>query len=142
MTKEQAAKIVLYQDEMSSILGIEVFNTLKEESAFQSSNSELIRTIAIDMSLNPENWNGLGYLNSVKREHWDSSLYCDRGTMAGSPEPVPARIPFGSSRFTLPGEDVLCLSGVFIALVKQQSMRPRCMKTHSTSGFHCYSIIN
>ena len=77
MTKEQAAKIVLYQDEMSSILGIEVFNTLKEESAFQSSNSELIRTIAIDMSLNPENWNGLGYLNSVKREHWDSSLYCN-----------------------------------------------------------------
>lgn len=75
LTKEQAAKIILYQDEMSSILGNEVFNKLKDESAFQSSNSELIRTIAIDMSINPENWSGLGFLNSVKREQWDSSLY-------------------------------------------------------------------
>lgn len=75
LTKEQAAKILVYQDEMSYILGVDVFNKLKEESAFQSSNSELIRTIAIDMSKNPENWNGLGFLNSVKREQWDTSLY-------------------------------------------------------------------
>ncbi len=75
LTKEQAAKIIVYQDEMSSILGLDVFNKLKEESAFQSSNAELIRTIAIDMSENPESWNGLGYLNSPKREYWDTSLY-------------------------------------------------------------------
>jgi hypothetical protein len=56
-------------------LGVNVFNKLKEESAFQSSNAEMIKSIAIDMSRNPENWNGLGYLNSVKREYWDSSLY-------------------------------------------------------------------
>ncbi|MCW3106033.1 MAG: hypothetical protein JWQ09_539, partial [Segetibacter sp.] len=75
LTKEQAAKILVYQDEMSSLLGTEVFSRLKEESAFQSSDSELIRTIAVDMSRNPDNWNGLGYLNSPKRDTWDNSLY-------------------------------------------------------------------
>jgi hypothetical protein len=75
LTKEQAAKIIFYQQEMSSILGVNVFNRLKEESAFQSSNSDLIRSIAVDMAQDPENWNGLGYLNSPKREYWDNSLY-------------------------------------------------------------------
>lgn len=75
LTKEQAAKIVFYQEEMSSVLGVDTFNKLKDESAFQSSNGELIKTIAIDMANNPENWNGLGYLNSPKRENWDTSLY-------------------------------------------------------------------
>lgn len=75
LTKEQTAKIIYYQDEMSSILGAETFNRLKEESAFQSSNSELIKTIAIDMANNQENWNGLGYLNSENTEYWDNSLY-------------------------------------------------------------------
>jgi hypothetical protein len=75
LTKEQTAKILFYQDEMSAVLGADIFNKLKEESAFQSSNSDLIRTIAIDMAKAPENWNGLGYLNSVNRNNWDSSLY-------------------------------------------------------------------
>src|SRR5690606_23182067 len=75
LTKEQAAKIIVYQEEMSSLLGVEVFNRLKDESVFQSSNSELIKSIAVDMSRYPDNWNGLGYLNSFKRENWDTSLY-------------------------------------------------------------------
>lgn len=75
LTKEQTAKIIIYQEEMSSILGIDVFNKLKDTSAFQSSNSELIKTIAIDMAKNPDHWNGLGYLNSPKRDNWDNSLY-------------------------------------------------------------------
>lgn len=75
LTKEQVAKLILYQDEMGGILGVEVYNKLKEESVFQSSNSELIKSIAIDMSINPESWNGLSYLNSTKRNQWDRSLY-------------------------------------------------------------------
>ena len=75
LTKEQAAKILIYQDEMSSLLGIDVFNRLKEDSVFQSSNSDFIKVIALDMARYPENWNGLGYLNSPKREYWDNSLY-------------------------------------------------------------------
>lgn len=75
LTKEQSAKIIYYNEEMASILGSNVFERLKEESAFQSSNYELIKTIAIDMVKTPDNWNGLSYLNSPKREYWDSTLY-------------------------------------------------------------------
>lgn len=75
LSKEQVAKIKYYQEEMSELLGEQVFRQLKEESAFQSSNSELIKSIAIDMSRNPENWNGLAYLNSFKPNAWDYSLY-------------------------------------------------------------------
>ncbi|NHN24684.1 DEAD/DEAH box helicase [Flavobacterium jejuense] len=75
LTKEQVAKLILYKDEMEGILGVEVYNRLKDESVFQSSNSELIKSIAIDMSINPESWNGLSYLNSKNRSQWDKSLY-------------------------------------------------------------------
>lgn len=75
LSKEQVAKIKYYQEEMSELLGEQVFRKLKEESAFQSSNSELIKSIAIDMSLYPETWNGLAYLNSFKPDTWEYSLY-------------------------------------------------------------------
>ncbi|GIJ94074.1 MAG: DEAD/DEAH box helicase [Bacteroidota bacterium] len=75
LTKEQVAKIQLHQQEMSELLGIEVYERLREESAFQSSDTELIKAIAIDMAKNPNEWNGLRYLNSSNRDNWDSSLY-------------------------------------------------------------------
>lgn len=75
LTKEQIAKIKFYQEEMSEILGAKVFNKLKEEGVFQSSNAELIKSIAIDMSKNPSNWNGLSFLNSTDTSQWDTSLY-------------------------------------------------------------------
>lgn len=75
LTKEQVAKIQYYQEEMSSLLGMDVYQRLKEESVFQSSDSELIKEIAIDMSASPQNWYGLSYLNSGKRDNWDNSIY-------------------------------------------------------------------
>lgn len=76
LTKEQVAKIQLHQQEMSELLGIEVYERLREESAFQSSDSELIKHIAIDMAQNPDEWKGLGYLNEFKNaDTWDKSLY-------------------------------------------------------------------
>lgn len=75
LTQEQVAKIQYYQEEMSGLLGIEVYKRLKEESVFQSSDSELVKAIAIDMTNNPDNWNGLSYLNSTKRDNWDNSIY-------------------------------------------------------------------
>ncbi len=75
LTKEQVAKILYYQDEMSEILGAKVYERLKNESVFQSSNSELIKAIAIDMTKNPGSWNGLSYLNSANRNNWDDNLY-------------------------------------------------------------------
>jgi len=75
LTREQLAKLILYQEEMGGILGVEVYNRLKAESVFQSSNAELIKLIAVDMANDPESWNGLSFLNSTKRNQWDKSLY-------------------------------------------------------------------
>ena len=75
LTREQVAKIIYYQEEMSLILGVEVFNRLKEQSAFQSSDSELVKEIAIDMSKYPDSWNSLHNLNIPKTDYWDNALY-------------------------------------------------------------------
>tara|TARA_R110000764_G_scaffold212617_1_gene298932 strand:- start:914 stop:3028 length:2115 start_codon:yes stop_codon:yes gene_type:complete len=75
LTKEQIAKLKFYNDEMSEIVGVQVYEELKAESVFQSSNSELIKTIAIDLTKNPDEWNGLLYLNRFKPENWDRLLY-------------------------------------------------------------------
>ena len=75
LTKEQVAKLKIYNDEMGELLGAQIYDELKAESAFQSSNSELIKTIAIDLTSNPDEWNGLYYLNEFKPENWDRLLY-------------------------------------------------------------------
>src|SRR6202012_3854070 len=75
LTREQVAKIIYYQEEMSGLLGADVFNKFKEDGVFQSSNAELVKSIAIDMSKNPSHWNGLSYLNSTDVSYWDSLLY-------------------------------------------------------------------
>ncbi|MCK0147247.1 hypothetical protein MWU78_16430 [Arenibacter sp. F26102] len=75
LTKEQVAKLKIYNDEMGELIGVQVYEDLKAESAFQSSNSELIKTIAIDLTTNPDEWNGLYYLNEFKPENWDRLLY-------------------------------------------------------------------
>lgn len=75
LTKEQVAKLKFYNDEMNEIIGVQVYEELKSASIFQSSNSELIKTIAIDLTKNPDEWNGLYYLNEFKPENWDRLLY-------------------------------------------------------------------
>lgn len=75
LSKEQVAKLKIYNDEMSELIGVRVYDELKAESVFQSSNSDLIKTIAIDLTKNPEEWNGLYYLNEFKPENWDRLLY-------------------------------------------------------------------
>lgn len=75
LTKEQVAKLKIYNDEMGELIGVQIYDEIKAESAFQSSNSELIKTIAIDLTTNPDEWNGLYYLNEFKPENWDRLLY-------------------------------------------------------------------
>lgn len=75
LTKEQIAKLKFYNDEMTELVGAEVYEELKSASVFQSSNSELIKAIAIDLTKNPDEWNGLYYLNEFKPENWDRLLY-------------------------------------------------------------------
>lgn len=75
LTKEQIAKLKFYNEEMSELVGVQVYDELKAESVFQSSNSDLIKTIAIDLTKNPDEWNGLFYLNEFKPDNWDRLLY-------------------------------------------------------------------
>lgn len=75
LTKEQIAKLKFYNDEMTELVGAKVYEELKSASVFQSSNSELIKAIAIDLTKNPDEWNGLYYLNEFKPENWDRLLY-------------------------------------------------------------------
>ncbi|STD04983.1 hypothetical protein [Chryseobacterium carnipullorum] len=75
LTKEQVAKLKFYNDEMAELVGAKVYEELKSESIFQSSNSDLIKAIAIDLTKNPDEWNGLYYLNEFKPENWDRLLY-------------------------------------------------------------------
>lgn len=74
LTSEQVAKIILQENEMDDIFGSEQFNRLKSENAFQSSNYELLKKIAVSLKTDSA-WNGLGYLNSWDREKWDRLLY-------------------------------------------------------------------
>lgn len=75
LTNEQLAKLKIYQDQMSDLIGVQVYERLRNESAFQSSNSDLIKEIAIDLSRSPSDWNGLYYLNEFKPKNWDRLLY-------------------------------------------------------------------
>lgn len=75
LTKEQVAKLKIHDQEMSELIGFKVYDELKTESAFQSSNSELIKSIAVDLARNPSEWNGLYYLNEFKPQNWDRLLY-------------------------------------------------------------------
>lgn len=75
LTQEQIAKIISFNEEMSDILGADTFSSMKRDNVFESSNSYLIRDIARDISGNPEEWNGLGYLNSSIVSDWDRFLF-------------------------------------------------------------------
>jgi hypothetical protein len=75
LTKEQVAKIVIYQEEMNELLGEDIYNKIKAENIFQTSNSETIKKIAIDMKFHPNEWNGLNYLNSSNTNHWTRMLF-------------------------------------------------------------------
>ena len=75
LDSEQIAKIVTFKNEMYDILGKETYDRLLKENIFQSNNSEFIKETARQMKSNPEDWNGLSYLNSNEPESWDRLLW-------------------------------------------------------------------
>lgn len=75
LTREQIVKIIAYKEEMSELLGRDVFNKFQREHAFQGANSGLVKDIATSIIENPRSWSGLGYLNSTDTAAWDSSLF-------------------------------------------------------------------
>lgn len=75
LNNDQIAKIVTFKDEMYEILGKETYDRLLKENIFQSNNSDFIKETAKQMKMNPDDWNGLSYLNSDEPESWDRLLW-------------------------------------------------------------------
>lgn len=75
LTREQIIKIIEFKEEMSDLLGKDVFTKLQKENAFQGTNSFLIKDIAENISNNPRSWIGLSYLNSENPNDWEDLLF-------------------------------------------------------------------
>ncbi len=75
LSSDQISRIISFKEDMSEIIGAELLNRLQAENAFQTSNFDLIRSIADDIHSNRSEWNGLAYLNSANPENWDRLLY-------------------------------------------------------------------
>lgn len=75
LTTDQIAKIILYKEEMNDLLGVHVYEELRQNSFFQSSNSDLIKNIAIDMTRSPDDWHCLACLNGDDESIWNNALY-------------------------------------------------------------------
>ncbi|HGE6082664.1 TPA: helicase, partial [Vibrio cholerae] len=74
LTKEQITKIIAYKEEMSEILGKESFERLQEKHAFDDTDTSVILRISRALDESPNNFKGLGYLNSSDPEQWEYSL--------------------------------------------------------------------
>jgi hypothetical protein len=72
---DQVAAIEHYKRSMQELVGLENFEYFHRNDVFQTSNSNLILTIARDIKGNADSWNGLAYLNSDDPNLWDNFLY-------------------------------------------------------------------
>ncbi|WP_217533027.1 DEAD/DEAH box helicase [Vibrio metschnikovii] len=75
LTQDQIAKIIAYKDEMAEILGEDSFHRLQKEHVFDDSDTSVILRITRALDESPNNFKGLGYLNSNDPEQWDYSLF-------------------------------------------------------------------
>ncbi|MGV4461193.1 DEAD/DEAH box helicase [Ornithobacterium rhinotracheale] len=76
LTREQIIKIIAFNDEMDKILGNDgVYKKIINDPAIQTCNSNSLRDIAIDMTQNRYQWNGLRLLNSNNPQDWETTLY-------------------------------------------------------------------
>jgi len=74
LNNEQIGKIIAFKQEMANLLGKESFDRLLNENIFQANNPDFIKETARQMLHNPDEWNGLSYLNSDNTESWDRLL--------------------------------------------------------------------
>ena len=75
LTKEQVARIIEKKEEMETLLQIEDYDKFIKETPFQTSNSQIIKNIVLDMMNNRNFWNGLNFLNSENPDNWERFLY-------------------------------------------------------------------
>lgn len=75
LTKDQIKKCISFKEKMYDLIGKENFDRLSNANVFQISNCDIIYDIAYDLKNNPNDWNGLSYLNSGDVDNWDRLLY-------------------------------------------------------------------
>lgn len=75
LSLEQLAKIISYKEEMASLLGVESYDSISTDNAFQSSSPNNIIKVAREISVDPSDWASLSYLNSSNPDDWEYSLY-------------------------------------------------------------------
>lgn len=75
LTDRQVERIIEYKTQMSSIIGAENFDRVRRENLLQDSNADFLLSLARDMSDNPNEWRGFGYLNSTDPNQWEAMLY-------------------------------------------------------------------
>lgn len=64
-----------YSEEMADILGPEAYHSITSHRHLVSNDASLIKKIALEIKNNPNEWMGLGYLNSTDINDWDNYLY-------------------------------------------------------------------
>lgn len=74
LTKEQLAKIIVFNEEIDNLIGQGVYSQGVKDNAIQTSPSTL-KNIASDIHKNPGHWNGLISLNSKNPNDWDRILF-------------------------------------------------------------------
>lgn len=74
LLEEHIDKIKSFKKEMYSLLGKDTYISLLKQNIFQTSDSDFIKRIAIEMLNNPHEWRGLVYLNSDDVNEWPENL--------------------------------------------------------------------
>ena len=75
LTSEQLAKLHAYNEDMRDILGVQGFEDFKVSANILTTDHEFLHKLAVSMARNPQEWNGLNYLNSADPAHWEHFLY-------------------------------------------------------------------
>lgn len=75
LTQEQISKMISYREEMSEMLGEDVFPQLQAENSFLTNDFQLLRKICADIRNNPRFWAGIAYLNTNNPESWGRIIY-------------------------------------------------------------------
>lgn len=66
LSREQIIKIIAFKEDMKRLLGDDGISSIIDSDEIQTSDSDLIKKIAMGIKANPTEWTGLGYLNSNK----------------------------------------------------------------------------
>jgi hypothetical protein len=75
LTRDQIIKIIAFKEEMSDLLGEDVFYTLQRNNTLKGANSFLVKIIASEIVYNANSWHGLTYLNSENPDDWTNLLF-------------------------------------------------------------------